>query len=109
MEVIFRFEIGEIAIFKKGIVENELDPSLRPNLYMVIERAMQQCPGGSQVLYKVGGYKEWFNEIELAKLDAFDFNAARERSIQFEIDADAKKEDARIAQYQKRKEAGKTE
>ena len=109
MEVIFRFEIGEIVISKKGITENAVDPTLRPVLHMIVERMARQCPGGTQVNYLLSGHKDWTNEIELAKLFDFDFAAARERADQFDMDLDAKKENARIAEFQKRRDAGKTE
>ena len=110
MEVIFRFEIGEIVIFRKAITENAVaDPTVRPILYMIVERMIRQCPGGTQVNYLLGGHKDWTNEIELAKLGDFDFAASRTKAIQDDIDTDAKKEDALIAQYQKRKDVEKTE
>ena len=75
----FKFKIGEIVLAKTGIEECRINHHLSyPAPMMITERRTQECPGGIQIHYLVssGGKQFLLNEIELAKLDEFDSEAA---------------------------------
>jgi hypothetical protein len=76
----FRFNIGEYVLFRRGI-EESLGAALageyrQPLGGVIVERLLQECPGGLQRHYKFGcGQDVWHNEITLAALAEFDAKA----------------------------------
>lgn len=77
-EVMFKFAIGDLVLTRVGIAEAESQcrhgEACFPNLHVVIERVIQECPGGMQLKYQIArnGIQHLVLEIELAPPEDFD-------------------------------------
>lgn len=77
---VFKFQIGDIVLMKVGIAKAEMASSFpkecryMPQPLMVIERRLQECPGGTQrhYLLSIGDNQCLCNEIELVSIQDFD-------------------------------------
>lgn len=73
----FKFSIGEMVYLKTVLdeimVRADLGDEQYPKSAMVLERILQECPGGVQRHYTIGreGQQFRFMEIELTKLNEF--------------------------------------
>lgn len=86
----FKFAIGDIVLFKIALSNNLLDPDLRPNAFMVIERLTQECPGGVQLHYVVnaGGKLHRALECELISIADVDTTKFQRRRTWRDVDAE---------------------
>jgi len=98
IEIEFKFEIGQVVYFKLAAH----DAVSRPNAFMVIERIMQECPGGVQKNYKLSGRAEMINEIALTA-DLPEFTPESEEYIRSLAAEEGRKESIRLDEFGKSK------
>lgn len=60
------FKPGDFVVFRTTMVG---PPVARPRVFQVVESIVQTCPGGTQVLYKLGEVESLHNEITLTRWD----------------------------------------